>query len=519
MELRKKELHMLRKKSEAQNQITFDEDFNVPDHKADIGQMIQKKGEVEIDQVQVSEGKAVIQGQLVFRLLYVADSPGRTVSSLEGKLPIEETLHLDEVRSGDKVCLKWEIEDLTIHLINSRKLNIKAIVEFFAVVDENTQVAVPVELKGADQISTKKKTIRVLTLGVHKKDILRKKEEITLASNKPNIHQILWKDIQVRGLEMRAQEGKVTARGELSVFVLYVSDDEANPLQWLEQTIPFSGELSCTGCTMDMIPYIDTTMLQSNLEIKPDADGEERVLLVDVVLELDMKLYQEETETILLDVYTPKLECIPQREPQMLEQLVVKNAAKCRVTEQLEIPESQEKILQICACEGTVRLEKYEPVENGIRAEGTITAELLYITTDDNMPIQSAREIYPFSQILEIPDMQPDVEAEMDCGLEQLSAVMMDQEHIEIKAVIQLNLMAFLPQKIQNIEEITEEPLDMEELQNRPGLVGYIAKAGDDLWTIAKENHTTIQDILETNGWTEKNLQPGDAVLIVKQIG
>lgn len=32
------------------------------------------------------------------------------------------------------------------------------------------------------------------------------------------------------------------------------------------------------------------------------------------------------------------------------------------------------------------------------------------------MPDQSAREIYPFSQILEIPDMQPDVEAEMDCG-------------------------------------------------------------------------------------------------------
>ena len=45
----------------------------------------------------------------------------------------------------------------------------------------------------------------------------------------------------------------------------------------------------------------------------------------------------------------------------------------------------------------------------------------------------------------------------------------------------------------------------MEELQNRPGLGGAILqKAGDDLWTIAKENHTTIQDILETNGWMEK---------------
>ena len=135
MELRKKNLHMMQKKSEAQNQITFDEDYNVPDQKADIGQIIQKKGEVEIEQVQVSEGKAVIQGQLIFRLLYVADNPGKTVSSLEGKLPIEETLHLDKVQSGDKVCLKWEIEDLTIHLINSRKLNVKAIVEFLAVVD------------------------------------------------------------------------------------------------------------------------------------------------------------------------------------------------------------------------------------------------------------------------------------------------------------------------------------------------------------------------------------------------
>ena len=76
----------MQKKSEAQNQITFDEDYNVPDQKADIGQIIQKKGEVEIEQVQVSEGKAVIQGQLIFRLLYVADNPGKTVSSLEGKI-------------------------------------------------------------------------------------------------------------------------------------------------------------------------------------------------------------------------------------------------------------------------------------------------------------------------------------------------------------------------------------------------------------------------------------------------
>ena len=143
----------------------------------------------------------------------------------------------------------------------------------------------------------------------------------------------------------------------------------------------------------------------------------------------------------------------------------------------------------------------------------------MYITTDDNMPIGNLREVYPFSQLIEVPQMDSGLRMELEPGIEQLSAVMLDQEHIEVKAVVHLDLIAFLEQIIPNIEEVAEEPLDMEQLQNYPGMVGYIAGAGDDLWTIAKENHTTIQDILETNGWKEKELVPGDTILIVKRVG
>ena len=148
---------------------------------------------------------------------------------------------------------------------------------------------------------------------------------------------------------------------------------------------------------------ISAVPLSAELEIKPDYDGEERILVLELSVSVDVRVWREEEMELLTDLYSLREKAVPVVRERIGERLLVKNAAKCRVTEQLEIPESQEKILQICACEGTVRLEKYEPVENGIRAEGTITAELLYITTDDNMPIQSAREIYPFSQILEIP--------------------------------------------------------------------------------------------------------------------
>lgn len=43
MDFVKKILHQICRKSEAVSQITFDEDYNVPDARPDVGRMIQKK--------------------------------------------------------------------------------------------------------------------------------------------------------------------------------------------------------------------------------------------------------------------------------------------------------------------------------------------------------------------------------------------------------------------------------------------------------------------------------------------
>lgn len=125
MDFVKKILHQISRKSEAVSQITFDEDYNVPDARPDVGRMIQKKGEVTIGDVQISEGKARVFGGLTFHLLYVSDGERRRICQLSGELPIDETIHLDGLTGGDKVCITWEVEDLNLHLINSRKLGVR----------------------------------------------------------------------------------------------------------------------------------------------------------------------------------------------------------------------------------------------------------------------------------------------------------------------------------------------------------------------------------------------------------
>ena len=52
-------MQILKEKSRAKSQITFDEDFNVPDAKPDVGSLIQHKGRIIMEDVRLAvNGKA-----------------------------------------------------------------------------------------------------------------------------------------------------------------------------------------------------------------------------------------------------------------------------------------------------------------------------------------------------------------------------------------------------------------------------------------------------------------------------
>lgn len=518
MELKKVKIHRNQEKGSAVSQITLDDDYNVPDYRPDIVKVLKEKGELRFDEVKAGNGAVWVKGSLIFRILYRSDQEVGKISCLRGEIPFQEKLNLDGLQEYEPVRASGEIEDITIGVINSRKLSVRAVVVLKTAAEEEMDEEFTTGAEDAEEYEQNVGSGNILMLLMSGRDVCRQKSEVVLPSSKPNVREILWKSIELRNIESSLSAGKAEVTGEVLLSVLY-SEEEGERLQWYETTVPLACGTDCEAAMEDCIYKIKVTPVTRELEVKPDYDGEERVLVLELMLDMDIRIWREENMQLLEDIYSLKKKVIPMRKERQLEQLLIKNYAKCRITEQMELQESQEKILQICACEGSVNLEKREETENGIRAEGTISVELLYITTDDNMPVGTIREIYPFSQLIEVPEMADGLKIDLDSGMEQLSAVMLDQEHIEIKAVVQLNLIAFKEQIVSNIEEVEEEPLDMEKLQNSPGLVGYIAKQGDNLWTIAKENHTTIQDIVETNQLKEKKLVPGDKILIVKRVG
>ena len=106
----------------------------------------------------------------------------------------------------------------------------------------------------------------------------------------------------------------------------------------------------------------------------------------------------------------------------------------------------------------------------------------------------------------------------MNTGLEQMTAVMMGGDTVEIKAVLNLDILVLQPVKEPVILGVKEEPLDFEKLQELPGITGYIVQPGDCLWDIAKRFHTTRKQVTEANGLSGEQIKPGDRLILVKEI-
>lgn len=518
MELIKKSIHMNKLKCRCNTQLTLDDDFNVPDVKPDIDRIVKEQGIIMLTEVKPLNGKLIIKGELNFTLLYVSEDNEKPIHNIIGKLPFEETVNMDDATSENNINVKCDIEDLTTSLINSRKLNVKAILSFHCMAEDIYDEETAVGVDQCDDAQYLNKKLDITQMVINKKDTYRVKDEVILPSGKPNIFDVLYYEIELRNVDTRLADSKINLKGDMLLFVLYTSDDEEQPIQYYETEIPFNGNLDCSGCNENMISDICIHILSKNLEVKQDTDGEERIMDLEVVLDLDVKAYQEEVVDLLCDVYSVSKHMVPEYEETYFENVLMKNNSKARIVDHVLIDTNAPSALQICNASGTIKIDDTTIVPGGIQVDGIICVQLLYITDEDAKPLGCAKGVIPFSQLVEVKNIKEDSIFNITPGIEQLSVVMLDSNDIEVKAAINLDAIVFDRIKQMIIRNVTEEEIDTNLLQKMPSMTGYIVKPGDSLWTIAKEYYTTVDSIMEMNGLETDQIKEGDHLLLIKKV-
>ena len=515
LELAKKQIRMSRSRDPVNTQVTLDQDFNVPDSRQDVGSIILKQAEVLLDEIRQTKERVHIRGTLEFELLYSVEG-GKNFQNLTGTLEFEDACSYPGLEAGDYIRCRSRVDDISVRVINSRKLHISAVLGLTMTAAASCREEAAWDLTGEGGMEMLGKDLEVMSLQIQKKDTFRIQEEISLPPAKPPMDVLLWEGISLRNLEYRTMEASLFVRAEALLFVVYRPSGEQMPLQWMEKSIVFQGELPVAGCQANMIPSIEARLIHKEMEPKEDGDGENRILSVDAVIELDMKLYSEEKIHLLCDVYSPEKELITEYQPAHLERLLIKNTAKCRITEKIPLNQ-KDTMLQICHSQGKVMVDRAEPVEDGIRVEGAIQVTILYLAANDERPMQSVSGVIPFIHVIEAGGIRNGNYFDICPMLDQLTTLIAAGGEAEIRAVINFDTLAMAEITVDMLKEVHEaQPQEVQAEEFAP-IIGYIVQQGDTLWSIAKHYRVPRRTVREINGMKTDEIIPGMKLILLKQ--
>ena len=516
MEFIKQEIRNFTWKIKNTMQFTMDDTVNISETHMDMEQLVLVKGNLVVEETKALVDRFQIKGYLNYQILYRADKGGSIFDSINGRVPFMEYINADGTKETDYIEVHTSLNDLTVSMLHSRKISIKALIGVDYQVKEYECFQAISDIQEANHVKILNGQFSMMGLQQQKTEKIRFNGRVEIPSNKPNIYQVIWKSLSLTGTSTKPADGYIMVNGTLNLFLVYATEDENMPIQYFTVEIPFEQRVNEDMVNEDMICGGHVNLDTYQIKVMPDENREDR--LVDIVTDmtLELKLYGLEEMNLLQDAYSPTEEMNPVWKRFTIQHLLLRNCAKTRIQEVVDMPKAQ-TILQLCNVEGSVSIDDTERTENGILVEGVVCAQVTYLNKEEKGSLASVTFDIPFSYEIDVNGMKEDISYSIVPTLDRINGVQIQENQIEIKAELSLDVLVFTNEKENAVLDMKVAPIDVEKKRALPCLIGYVVKEGDTLWSIAKQYYTSVETISKINELSGDELHAGDKLLIMKE--
>ncbi|MCC8168590.1 MAG: DUF3794 domain-containing protein, partial [Clostridiales bacterium] len=471
-------LRMSRDKGRAFTQLTLEDDFIIPDVKPDVMKVIYTKGALVFDAPKISNHSLWVNGRMNFTVLYRSEDSQWKIEAASGSVPFQEKLAIDELEETDEVELKGALEDISASLINSRKIAVRAVADVKAAARDYRWEEVVTGIEGdrtqEDSFGDGESTGKIeepgygmsqqnhpeyecrftekelMNLKFSQKELIRDHRDVEISQGKPNILDLVYYDVSFTGVRAIAQNRAIALAGEAYICIFYKGQGEED-IQVFNTVVPLDGIIESKDLASDDICWIKVEPEETQIEVRQDYDGEQRVLAADMAFAITAFAWEERKVPVLEDVYSLSSELVVSYQPVRCERMLICNHTKVKLAEQLQLDAGSERMLSICSADAQVTIEHISKKENGLMAEGMLTLHLLYLTSDDFQPVGYAKGFLPIEQLIEIPQAAGEIRYELCSEVEQLAVGLMDSSTYEVKATVTLDVMVFEAVSFENI--------------------------------------------------------------------
>lgn len=521
--------------------MAIEEDILVPDVKPDLVRILAMNGKIKLSDREIHTGQAGtervrITGDLVLQTLYIPEhmAEGEPVVSIESRIPFKHETEMN-TRPYSDLTISPNIESVDFTVINERKFRVKAAIVFG--IKEYGSVDVEVfEGVRDEEIQMLKEKINLTDVAMRKTESFEIKEDIMLKENSPEILKILAYDVNVVENHKQITKEKAVINASVYCNVTYLgaegntdavkAEDAGSVL--IEEAVPvlFQGKTEFTQFirldgdynSSEQNPAgskVNFDIISLNLTAKEDGNGKRSLFGLDMNVDTGLELYKNVEKEVVTDVYHHIKDIQFETDEVGVTALGGSGVAEISAREIVNIPERYGNVDKVVYISGNISEKRAFVDQTKSVVEGVVTVNMICTSADTKKTAFNVSQEIPFRSAMEIPGITPEMTANNDIVLKELWFDKINNRQIEVNAGILVNTAVSSEKKHQLVKNISflESPQDNRTL---PGIVLYIARAGDTIWKIAKQYRTTIDELRKVNDLeVGKEIKPGTKLLII----
>jgi hypothetical protein len=490
-------------------------EYLIPDTHPDVVEILMVDVKPSITAKETMQDKVYIEGQIVYNVIYLAkEEEGMGVYNVTYSDKFSN--YVDIPAAEHKMLCDGEcyVEHMDSNLVNERKVGISGIIKIKSAVYKNYSFEVVKSMARDEDLQTLKYPAVIdKILGSTGADLVIK-TQIRVPMDKPQIGKVLKCDVNLHKKEVKLMEGRAQITAFAHVNMLYRGNGERS-LVSIEDDVYLSKDVELDGADASMNAFADFKVENIDYDIKEDDLGESRIVDVESIANVTLKVQYKEHVDMIEDAYSPKVVMDMVRKSYNLNVLQGTNHSETIVKDNLELDVKPSEIIMT---DGEVMVTDKKLVENKVVVEGIVKFNILFAAEAAEVKLQAMSEELPFSCSVDVEGARIDMQSVIKAAIESIEASI-EASTIAVKAVVAVDVRVnYSTEKDFLIDILMSE----EEVPRKKASVTiYAVQPGDTLWKIAKRYFTTIDEIARINNIdnvnvinvNDKLIIPGRAVI------
>jgi len=489
--------------------FVIEDSIIIPDIKPDILSIITTSANLYVSKKDCNNDKIKIDGGVQLSTIYISDDKDNNARAIHNSLDFSKNIEIESNGQKDfKYTCNLSIKNIEPKILNGRKINIKATIEYEVIVYSSMQTQFVKAIKGDEPIQMQSQNYRFCCNKSVAETTVSAKETITIDGN---LADILTNNISLRNREEKISYNKVLAKADCCVDIVYITEEEE--LRNVSEQIPIMGFIDMPGVSEDETIIADYEI--KNIEIKPDST-DDRTILVNIDFSLRCASYEEKNVDLVQDLYSLDNELEINQRNVNLEQNKKSLQERCDVHRKFDLSDADGSsgvfIADIAENNISQRIEV-----NSIIYEGSLIIGYLY-KSKNTKRLEYKSENIEFSHKVAIDGLEKssEVETNYDVVMESSRKIQDLSGDIKFSVVFRIGTYNKISANIIDSVKVLDQQLE----ENPSSLVIYYVKEGDTMWKIAKKFKTTMNEIAELNNIENINsLQIGTQLFIPRHIG